>query len=61
MFNNAVTFLETYGNLFDDDAVRCLAKVISEIKMDLLNDETTVLDFISAQEVNCLERNHINI
>ncbi|KAL3993689.1 Nup85 Nucleoporin family protein [Acanthocheilonema viteae] len=50
MFNNAVTFLETYGNLCDDDAVRCLAKVVSEIKMDLLSDENTVSDFISAQE-----------
>ncbi|EFO15129.2 hypothetical protein LOAG_13383 [Loa loa] len=50
MFNNAVTFLETYGNLCDDDAVRRLAKVLSEIRMDLLNDENTALDFISAQE-----------
>lgn len=52
MFNNAITFLETYGNLCDDDAVRCLAKVLSEIKMDLLNDENTALDFISAQKVS---------
>uniref|UniRef100_A0A158Q8C9 Nuclear pore complex protein Nup85 n=1 Tax=Elaeophora elaphi TaxID=1147741 RepID=A0A158Q8C9_9BILA len=50
MFNNAVTFLEIYSNLCDDDAVRCLAKVLSEVKMDLLNDENTALDFISAQE-----------
>ncbi|KAM3720445.1 Nuclear pore complex protein [Dirofilaria immitis] len=50
MFNNAVTFLETYGNLCDDNAVRCLAKVLSEVKMDLLNNENTALDFISVQE-----------
>ncbi|VDM07935.1 unnamed protein product [Wuchereria bancrofti] len=50
MFNNAVTFLETYGNLCDDVAVRCLAKVLSEIKMNLLNDENTALDFITTQE-----------
>ncbi|OZC07509.1 Nup85 Nucleoporin [Onchocerca flexuosa] len=50
MFNNAVTFLETYGNLCDDDAVQCLAKVLSEVKMDLLNDENTALDFISVQK-----------
>ncbi|VIO92891.1 Uncharacterized protein BM_BM5485 [Brugia malayi] len=50
MFNNAATFLETYGNLCDDVAVRCLAKVLSEIKMNVLNDENTALDFITTQE-----------
>lgn len=50
MFNNAVSFLETYEKLTRDESARNLAKVLSELNVDLLNDEDTAADFISAQE-----------
>lgn len=55
MFNNAAAFLESYGKLSEDDAVQKLAKILSELNMDLLNDENTAADFISAQKVIILK------
>ncbi|VDM97564.1 unnamed protein product [Thelazia callipaeda] len=49
-FNNAASFLQTYGNLTKDDAVHCLAQIIQEIDIDLLDHESTVVDFINFQK-----------
>ncbi|VDN42064.1 unnamed protein product [Gongylonema pulchrum] len=50
MFNSAATFLDTCGKLTQDNAMKQLSQVLSKLNMDMLNDDSTTEDFITAQK-----------